>query len=98
MYAKLIDGDLVIAPRKMKTTINGERYNVYNPPAEMLEADGWLPVVETAKPDAPVGYDYVPVYTEDAGQIVQSWVLVEAELSPEQALEIILGGESDEAE
>ena len=98
MYAKLIDGALIPAPRKMNTEIGGESYTVFNPPAEMLIADGWLPVVETEKPAAPVGYDYVPVYTEDAGQIVQSWVLVEADLSAEQAMEIILGGEPNETE
>ena len=40
MYAKLIDGALVKAPRKMNIEIEGEPYVVYNPPAEMLEADG----------------------------------------------------------
>lgn len=99
MYAKLIDGALVYAPRKMNTEIGGEPYVVYNPPAEMLEADGWLPVVYTDEPgDAPEGYHYEPTYTEEGGEIVQGWELVEdpPDISDSEALEIILGGESDD--
>ena len=95
MYAKLIDGALVYAPRKMNTEIGGEPYVVYNPPAEMLIADGWLPVVYTDEPgDAPEGYHYEAAYTEEGGEIVQGWELVEdpPDISDSEALEIILGG------
>ena len=68
-YAKLIDGALVYAPRKMATEIDGEPYVVYNPPAEMLEADGWMPVVYADPPETPEGYYYEPTYTEESGEI-----------------------------
>ena len=91
MYAKLIDGALVYAPRKMNTEIEGEPYVVYNPPAEMLEADGWLPVVYTDEPgDAPEGWHCEPTYTEwqtETGQeIWQEWTLVQNEITEEIAL------------
>lgn len=94
MYAKLIDGALVYAPRKMNTEIEGEPYIVYNPPAELLEADGWLPVVETPMPDdAPEGYHYEATYTEEGGEIVQGWELVETEYSEAEAYDILFGGD-----
>ena len=94
MYAKLIDGALVYAPRKMNTEIGGEPYVVYNPPAEMLEADGWLPVVYTDEPgDAPEGYHYEPTYTEEGGEIVQGWALVETDYSDAEAYDILFGGD-----
>ena len=93
-YAKLIDGDLVIAPRKIKAEIDGEWYNVFNPPAELLEADGWLPVIETEMPgDAPEGYHYEATYTEESGEIVQGWELVENEYSDAEAFDMIFGGD-----
>ena len=93
-HAKLIDGALVFAPRKVNTTIDGEPYVVYNPSAELLEEQGWLPVVYTDPPEAPEGYHYEPTYTEDGGEIVQGWVLVEDpdDISDSEALEIIMGG------
>lgn len=93
-YAKLIGGQLVYAPRKMNTEIEGEPYVVYNPPAEMLEADGWLPMIETEPPEAPEGYHYEPTYTEEGGEIVQGWELVEDpdDISNDEALGIIMGG------
>lgn len=101
MRGKLIDGKLVFAPRKMSTTIDGEPYVVYNPPDEMLAADGWLPVVfETEPGDAPEGYHYEATYTEwqaETGrEILQEWELVESELTDSEALEIILGGDGND--
>ena len=101
-YAKLIDGQLVYAPRKMATEIGGEPYIVFNPPLEMLEADGWLPVVYTEMPDAPEGYHYEATYTEwqtETGrEILQEWELVEdpPDIPAEEALEIILGGDGND--
>lgn len=93
-HAKLIDGALVCAPRKLPTEIDGEPYVVYNPPDELLEAQGWLPVVYTDPPEAPEGWHCEPTYTEEGGEIVQGWVLVEDpdDISDSEALEIILGG------
>lgn len=93
-YAKLIDGEIVFAPRKIQTEIDGEPYTVYNPTAEMLEGDGWLPVVETESPDdAPDGYHYAPTYTEDGDEIVQGWELVETEYSDAEVANILFGGD-----
>lgn len=93
-YAKLIGGALIYAPRKLATEIDGESYMVYNPPDELLEEQGWLPVVYTNPPEAPEGYNYEPTYTEDDGEIVQGWVLVEDsdDISDSEALDIIMGG------
>lgn len=94
MYAKLINGALVFAPRKMNTTIDGEPYVVYNPPAELLEEQGWLPVVYTDMPgDAPEGYHYEPTYTEESGEIVQEWELVETDYSDAEAFNMLFGGD-----
>lgn len=92
MRAKLIDGALVYAPRKIQTEIDGKPYTTYNPKDEQLAAQGWLNVVETEHPEPPIGYEYRPTYAEVAGEIVQSWELVEAELTAEQALSVITGG------
>ena len=96
MRAKLIDGEIRFAPRKMEIMIDDEPYTVYNPPAALLEADGWLPVVYTDPPDdAPEGYTYEPGWEEEDNQIVQTWELVELpdDISAEEALDIIMGGE-----
>ena len=104
MRAKLIDGDLVIAPRKINREIDGEPYVTYNPTDEILAELGWLPVIETDPPDdPPAGYHYEPTYTEVDDEIVQGWELIEDpdpgedEISAEEALQIILGGDPDEA-
>lgn len=98
MRAKLIDGALVYAPRKIQTEIDGEMYTVYNPPDELLAEQGWLPVVETPMPDdAPDGYHYEPTYaewqTETGREILQEWELVETEYSIADAAEILFGGD-----
>ena len=93
MYAKLINGALVFAPRKMATEIDDEPYVVYNPPAELLEADGWLPVIYTDPPEAPEGYHYEPTYTEESGEIVQEWELVETDYSDAEAFNMLFGGD-----
>jgi hypothetical protein len=94
MRAKLIDGVLVYAPRKIKREIDGRTYVTYNPTDEMLAKAGWLPVIETDPPEAPEGYHYEPTYTEEDGKIVQGWVLVKDpdDISDSEALEIIMGG------
>lgn len=95
MRAKLIDDQLIYAPRKIKREIDGETYITYNPTDEMLAEQGWLTVVETDPPgDAPEGYHYEATYTEEGGEIVQGWVLVQDpdDISDSDALEIIMGG------
>lgn len=99
MRAKIIDGVLVYAPRKIKREIDGGTYVTYNPTDEMLAEQGWLIVVETPIPgDAPEGYHYEPTYTEwqtETGrEILQEWMLVQDpdDISDSEALEIIMGG------
>ena len=94
MRAKLIEGDIIFAPRKMNTTIDGEPYVVFNPPDEMLAADGWLPVRYTEPGEASPGCHMEPGWEEQNGEIVQIWTEVEDsdEISDAEALEIILGG------
>ena len=95
MRAKLIDGEMILAPRKINREIDGEPYTTYNPTDEMLAEQDWLPVVETDPPDdPPEGYHYKATYSEVDDEIVQGWELVEdpEEISDSEALEIILGG------
>lgn len=99
MRAKLIDGEIRFAPRKIRREIDGEMYTTYNPTDEMLAEQGWLPVVEAEMPDdAPEGYHYEPTYTEwqteTEREILQEWELVENsdDISADEALEIIMGG------
>ena len=87
MRAKIIDGQIVYAPRKIQREIDGEQYITYNPTDEMLAEQGWLLVVEYGMPDnAPEGYHYEPFYTEFNDRIVQSWVQVQDEITEEIAL------------
>lgn len=90
MYAKLIDNNFIIAPKKL----NGENVIVYNPPAEMYASQGWLPVVFTEEPEAPSGYIYEPSWEQRNGKIVQIWMLIELldDVDSDEALEILLGG------
>ena len=87
MRAKIIDGVLTLAPRKINRTIDGQEYTTYNPTDDMLAEQGWLLVVETPVPgDAPEGYHYEPTYTEEGNVIVKGWVLVQDEITEEIAL------------
>lgn len=104
-YAKITEGQIQFAPRQLprKIEIDGELVDVIttNPTGEMLAAAGFLPVVRSDPPDdAPEGYYYAAGWAEDDGQIVQTWTLVEDpnadDISAEEALEILTGGEADE--
>lgn len=94
MRAKIIEGEIVFAPRKIRREIDGEQYITYNPTDEMLAEQGWLAVVETDPPEAPEGWHCEPTYTEEGGEIVQGWALVKDpdDISDSEALEIIMGG------
>lgn len=94
MYAKLINGALRRAPNKI---IYNNRI-VFNPPAELLQELGYLPVVYTDAPmDAPEGQHYESSWAQDDAEITQVWSLVddpimpEPELSADEALNIIMG-------
>lgn len=82
MYGKLIDGNLILAPRKLTV---GE-YVVYNPTPEMLIADGWKTVIFTDPPQTEPGYVAVPGWTENALEIVQVWTVEQVPITEEEAL------------
>lgn len=90
MYAKLIDGALQIAPKKLP----GDGTIVYNPPAEMYLAAGYKPVTFTDAPEAPEGYYYESGWEETAEAIVQTWTLTPLpdDIDGAEAYNIIFGG------
>ena len=68
---------------------------VYNPTDAQLLAAGYLPVIETEPPVVEDGYYAAPHWTEQDGEIVQSWTIEVAEPSADELLDIILGGASE---
>jgi len=94
MYGRIENGRFVSAPKML--TIGDT--HVWNAPASAYAAQGWLPVAFTEAPEAPDGYAYEPGWEQQDGSIVQTWTLAELppeEMSAEEALEIILGGEAE---
>ena len=89
-YAKLIDGIIVYAPRKLTV---GDSV-VYNPPTEMLEAAGYKRVRFTEPPETDPGYIAVPGWEETADAITQTWAIEPEpdEIDGERAAELMLGG------
>ena len=94
MYAKLINGTLRSAPKKVD--YNGK--TIFNPPEEILLGMGYLPVTYTDMPaDVPEGRHYESSWSQGENEIVQVWTLVdnpaepEPELSADEALNIIMG-------
>lgn len=80
MYAKLINNRLQIAPKRVQH--NGG--TVFNPPADVLLALGYLPVQYTDMPtDAPSGQHYELHWEKNDTAIVQVWELVEDPEIPE---------------
>ena len=91
-YAKLISGYPQYAPNPI--TVNGVR--IGNPPAEVYLAEGYKPVRYTAAPETDVGCEAKPGWEETETEIVQTWEIVEADVDPAEAMEILFGGEPDE--
>ena len=94
MYAKLINGTLRSAPKKVD--YNGK--TIFNPTEEILLGMGYLPVTYTDMPtDAPDGQHYESSWSQTDTEIAQVWTLVdntaesEPELSADEALNIIMG-------
>lgn len=77
MYAKLENGTLIIAPRRI--VLNNMQ--IFNPTEEQLMQDGYKAITETPMPEgpAPEGQRYEAQYTDSGDSIAQSWVLVEDE-------------------
>ena len=90
-YAKLIDGVIQYAPKKIK---DGDT-TTYNPTGETLEALGYLPVTATDPPEAPEGYYTESYWEEQDGTIVQMWRIVEDpyydEATPDEVMDALEG-------
>lgn len=94
MYAKLINGTLRSAPKKVD--YNGK--TIFNPTEEILLDMGYFPVTYTDIPtDASNVQRYESRWEQTDTEIVQVWTLVdnpaepEPELSADEALNIIMG-------
>ena len=94
MYAKLVNGALRSAPKKVD--YNGK--TIFNPPENVLLGMGYLPVTYTDMPtDAPDGQHYESHWEQTDAEIMQVWTLVDnpaepdPELSADEALNIIMG-------
>lgn len=92
-YARLNDGRIVYAPNPIPH--DGKWYG--NPPPEVYLENGYKPVQYTDQPPPQgVGW-YIVTWTETADAIVQGWAWHEAgpedEISPEEALDMMMGGE-----
>lgn len=80
MYAKLINGTLRSAPKK----VIYNNTTVFNPPPDILLELGYLPVTYTDMPtDAPDGQHYESHWQQTDTAIVQVWGLVENPVYPE---------------
>lgn len=90
-YAKLINNYPVYAPNPIKH--DGLWYG--NPPAEVLEAEGYKPVRFTEPPTVEPGYIAVPGWEETPEAIVQTWAVEPEpdEIPEDRAYRIITGEE-----
>ena len=91
MYGKLVNGELRGAPRPLRTE-HGDVFT--NDPAVYLE-NGYKEVVTTQYPQD--GKHYVSTWSENDTQIVQVWTETDPpeDISAEEALSIITGGEAE---
>lgn len=89
MYAKLVDGNLVFAPKCFPVGA----INVWNPTPEMLETAGYKPVIFVDPPEPREGYSYESVWEEQDDEIVQVWIEQEMpdEIDEAEAYGIIFG-------
>ena len=80
MYAKLINGTLRSAPKKVD--YNGK--TIFNPTENVLLGMGYLPVTYTDMPtDSPDGQHYESSWSQTDTEIVQVWTLVDNPAEPE---------------
>lgn len=93
IYAKLINNSPSYAPNPILH--NGLWYG--NPPGSVYEAEGYKVVRYTDQPEVDPGYVAVPGWTETNTEIIQTWEIVEAEVAPAEAMEILFGGGVNEA-
>lgn len=86
MLAKLINGALSYAPRKI--IIDGK--TIFNPGEELLKEQGYKDVETTEAPAVPTQTQQaVPSWTEQENKIVQFWELKPAQPDPTSALQEI---------
>lgn len=92
-YARLNAGRIVYAPNPI--LYGGLWYG--NPLPEVYLEHGYKPVRYTDQPPPQGMGRYEEIWTETADAIVQGWAWHEAtdedEISPEEALDMLLGGE-----
>lgn len=74
MYAKLINGELQIAPKKLII----DDIQVWNASEADYLSKGWKPVVRTNPPEPEPGFCYVASWKETAKKISVVWTKVEA--------------------
>ena len=91
IYAKLIEGELIFAPNPILVDDN----YIGNPPGSVYEAEGYKPVQYTDPPETEPGYIAVPGWEETETEIVQSWEIVEEDISADEAMDILFGGEGE---
>ena len=91
-YAKLISNSPVYAPNPI--LVDGAY--IGNPPDSVYEEEGYKAVRYTDAPETDISYEAVEGWTETETEIIQTWEIVEAEVDPANAMEILFGGEPDE--
>ena len=90
IYAKLIEGVLRYAPRRI---VRGD-FLIYNPPLVILEQEGYKPVIHTEPPAVEENRVAVFGWAETEAAIIQTWTVEpEGDIPDEDVLEILLGGE-----
>lgn len=91
-YATLSNSQIHYAPNPIKV---GSNY-IGNPPDAVYVEAGYLPVVTIDPPETDARHYAELHWVERGGSIMQEWEIVEIpatdELSPDEALSIILGG------
>lgn len=95
MFGKIVNGNLVIAPNPI--IINGNL--VGNPPDDVYAAQGYKRIISVQKPEqTQPGFYWSETWTELGNSIQQGWELLErSELTADEALGIILGGDGNDA-
>lgn len=94
-YAKLINNYPSYAPRRLRVNDTV----VYNPLPEMLEADGYMPVIETEQPEVDEQHYAEPHWAIENNQIVQSWTVEDIPYDDKadkaEAYDILMGEDGD---
>ena len=92
IYGTLTEGVLTLAPKMI--TIGG--FNVWNATEQQYRSLGYKPVQYADPPEPPEGYDYEFAWTETDTEIVQTYTLVEPDLTNDEILAILLGEGGEE--